>query len=120
MKIGWQIMQGSIMRIRDVCKERNIELTIILFPDKINVLKEFTTFSPEGKSALKGNPGIPVNSNLSARLVGLCLQLDVKFIDFQNLFYQSAKNGVNPYLPMDTHLSKEGHQIVAEVLRDSL
>lgn len=115
--VGWEIMIGSIARISEVCKENKINLVVLHIPDKINVYRDLVSLEPQAKEILADYPPIPKEEQLSFYLQGLCEELQVYYMDAGPALRLKAKAKQLAYLPMDTHLSALGHEVIAKELR---
>ena len=110
---GWNVMKGSILRFQEICKQNGIRLVVMVIPDKVNVLGPLVSSKTEHLNRLKL---IPEELTLAYLLKDYCAQLGVGFVDLQPELTKAAKQGKLVYLPMDTHLSPDGHEVVAESL----
>lgn len=114
--VGWNIMQGSLQRMTEICREDSIQLLVMMIPDKINVLRDVVDFGTAAAAELNASPVIPAEQSFAAHLAGICRRFQVPFVDMTPALQESAKAGNAVYLPLDTHLSPAGHDVVADVL----
>ena len=108
--VGWNVMKGSILRFNEICQERGIRLVVMLVPDKINVLGKHVTLHSQN---LKKIEELPLELTLGYLLQQYCADLGVYYINMKPELAQATEQGKLVYLPMDTHLSPEGHEVVA-------
>jgi len=114
--IGWEVMIGSLFRMKELCEENNIIPIVLLIPDKMTVMHDFVDFEPQTQEILAQHPPIEPQESLGFYLARQCEELQMNFVDATPALYEAAKTGKLVYLPMDTHLSPQGHHIVAEEL----
>ena len=62
----------------------------------------------------------PPQSLYPKRVLEACGRLDLTAVSVLERFKASRRAGEDPYLPWDGHLSRTGHRIVAEMIRDEV
>lgn len=113
--MGWRVMAESLQRINEVCQQNKIRLVVLFIPDKITVLKDVVTFDPSVRKKLESQ-AIRKEETLGYYVGAFCYQNGIDFIDPTPTLLKTAEEGKVVYIPMDTHLSPIGHQVVAESL----
>lgn len=119
-KIGWDVMKGALLRMSELCQEKGIPLLVILIPDKINVLRDVVKFEAEAQKLLATKPPIEQQESLAYFLGAYCQTLGIHFLDMTPDLKEAAHEGQVVYYPMDTHLSPEGHEVIANTLAKEL
>jgi hypothetical protein len=117
---GWDFSAHAIAEGAALCRSNQIQLVVILVPDKYRVLGPYTEMlnrkirTPPA-SAGRANPEV-----LGNMLASLCESLGVPFLDPTASFQQRSEAGELVYLPYDTHLSPFGHEVLADLVADKL
>ncbi len=127
---GWPIVEYTLTSGAKILNEQNIQLVVLLIPRKLRVMAPSTDFheielSDQGrptivKHSLPAGWDQPPDARLATYLQRLCSQLSVTFIDTTERLTAAASAGELVYQSMDTHLSPRGHQIVADMLVQTL
>lgn len=117
---GWDIMRGNLDILKTLCDSNQIELVLIMIPDKINVLGPLTEFDSETTNSVNVALAKYSSISLGAGLTDFCSEKGIRFIDMTIPLRKAAKKGKLVYLPMDTHLSEAGHKVVAAELIEHL
>lgn len=96
------------------------QLVVVLIPTKQRVLEkqiEWEPWSvPYAKAGLERRP----SHTMSAALSQLCQELGIPFLDLTTALQSAASQGELVYLPLDTHLSPLGHEIVGDAIAELL
>lgn len=108
---NWPAIETAIERGNQLL---DADMILLHIPMKSRVLGELV--EPPFSRRIGPNWDHPTEATLAYALAQLALKLGVDFVDGRPPLLQKAKEGVLPYLPMDTHLSGVGHQVVAETL----
>jgi hypothetical protein len=127
---GWRVMEYSITSGAKQLRDQGISLVVLLIPRKLRVMGKYCDFapleidSPDGvirlEHQLPEGWELPVPVRLSNHLSQLCERLEVPFVDATEALLAETAKGRMVYQPMDTHLTAEGHQIVARLLVSAL
>ncbi len=128
---GWPTMTSALREGAKILKDRGIELIVVLIPMKVRVMAEHTAFHElvlnlvgGGQERLQGHlPSdwdLPVEQRLAFHLEQLCQAEGVRFIDAEFKLKEITGKGELAYLPMDTHLSPDGHRIIEGLIIDAL
>lgn len=117
---AWPGFSKPIEEAAGLCRSNNIQLLIVLIPDKLRVIGPHTRFEPQ--VALVGSrfPGLPPETALGACLRDFCGGRQIPFLDTTEALQQAAAAGNLVYQGFDTHLSAPGHQIVADCIATEL
>ena len=123
---GWPVIEYSITSGAKLLRDRDIALVILLIPRKLRVMGGYCDFAPlqietpDGPYRIEHDLPegweLPEEARLAAKLGELCDNLDIPFVDATDALIGQASRGTLVYQPMDTHLTAEGHQVVAELL----
>lgn len=127
---GWPVIEYSITSGAKLLRDREIPLVVLLIPRKLRVMGGYCDFAPlqietpDGPYRIEHDLPegweLPQEVRLSAKLRELCDNLDVPFVDATDALIDQASRGALVYQPMDTHLTAEGHQVVAELLSEQM
>jgi hypothetical protein len=127
---GWPIIEFTLASGAQMLRENNIELVVLLVPRKLRVMAPFTDFHeislPTDRRGVTIKHHLPdgwdlqPEARLSTQLKNLCNQMKVAFVDSTTRLKEHASTGALVYQSMDTHLSPVGHEIVAELLVETL
>jgi len=127
---GWPIIVDAITQGETILRERKVRLVLVLVPTKLRVMGQFVRFN-ERVVVRNGRKEMIVGSSpkgwdlspedtMSSYLNALCEQLRPPFVDTTPALREHTAGGELVFLPMDTHLSPRGHQIVADLIADIL
>jgi len=105
-----------------LCQSRGIQLLVVMVPTMVRVMEPYISFDrvedrlhylPDGVSG--------DNKDFSARIEEFCDRLGCTFVDSLSLLRQAAKkDNRNLYIPNDEHLDVRGHDLMVQVVVDSL
>lgn len=117
---GWPILENSIRQGAALLRTQNIDLTVLLMPDKVRVMGPFCPDLEKNGKRVRAGWDLPEDKALAAYLGRLCRDLAVPFVDATPALRQAAASGELVYLPFDTHLTPRGHVIVSDLLVQAL
>jgi hypothetical protein len=127
---GWPIIVDAITQGTAILRERNIKLILVLVPTKLRVMGQHVRFNEfsvvrNGRTekivgSLPEGWDLAPQNTLASYLKALCEQLGTPFVDTTPTLREHTAGGELVFLPMDTHLSAHGHQIVADMIADTL
>jgi hypothetical protein len=113
---GWPVLAAAIEQGAKLLRDRDIHLIVMLVPMKIRVMLEAVRMSEPMRQAIRPNWDIPQPKTMASHLETLCQKLNVRFLDLTPILKEHSSSGELVYLPLDTHLSPRGHQIVSQQL----
>jgi hypothetical protein len=105
-----------------LCQSRGIRLVIIHVPMMVRVMEPWIDFASAADRE-RALPGGSVNSPLdfANQLGAFCQQLGCPYLDlFTPLRNRAAADNRNLYIPTDEHLDTQGHEVVAQAVRQFL
>lgn len=111
---GWPILQSSLNDAAQLLREQGIPWIVLYIPMKTRILAERVSFTPQTQREMRGW-GTP-RSLLEDYVAQFCREQVVPFCTTTPALMQATRRGKLVYLPMDTHLSALGHEVVAETL----
>jgi len=117
---GWARMQQAIRYGQDVCQQNDIKLIILLMPMKFQVMNEYVTIDDHILNQISALPKVTAQNGLAGNLDKLCNEIGIPFIDATLALKNATASKQLVYLPFDTHLSAEGHEIIAQLISDFL
>ncbi|MFV1993941.1 MAG: hypothetical protein ACC661_00780 [Verrucomicrobiales bacterium] len=127
---GWATMAAALTEGAEILKARDIELVVVLIPMKLRVMAEHVDFDPvvltvEGTARsyqhrLPEGWDLVPEATMAFYVAELCRSLGVRFVDAAPRLKQQAAAGEMVFLPMDTHLSPQGHAVVADLIDGAL
>lgn len=117
---GWPVLEAALRRGARLLGERGVSLLVVLVPMKLRAMGHQVAFSEGARSLLPVVWDLDAADTLAASLRALCAELGVTFLDLTPLLRERAAAGELVYLPFDTHLSPDGHQIVSEAIAAEL
>ncbi len=117
---GWDVTVESLTQGHELLQERSIRLIVVLIPVKLNVLIPFVELGHEARTELLGQWRAPPDATWSNYLSDFCSSRKIEFLDLTQPLIDAGKRGVLTYLPYDSHLSPEGHSIVAHEIASHL
>jgi hypothetical protein len=100
----------------ETVRSQNMRPWVMFLPDSHRVFHGMIRYADTNGAVARWAPG-----EFGAHLGAACSNLNIRFIDTFPTLRKKAEAGEVPYnLVGDTHLSREGSRIVAEVLADAL
>lgn len=117
---GWPLMAETLGKGAELLSEREIELIVLLIPMKIRVMGPYVKFSEFTRKYFPSNWDLLPEETLAWSLKQRCKILDIPFIDATTGLKEHAASGTMVYLPLDSHLSSEGHRVVAELIVEAI
>ena len=120
MHWGWSLLVKDLREGHAMLKERGIPLMVTLIPMKLRVMGHYVELSPRMQTLLPLDWDIPEEETLGHALASLCEDLDVPFVDTTAALKSRTADGELVYPPFESHLSKIGHEIVAEEIQRAL
>jgi hypothetical protein len=117
---GWQPLVTSLGQGRRRLEELEVVMIVLFVPAKITVMGEFTAFDEWSVNRLPPVLRIPEHMSMAAQLSNLCDRLSIVYVDSTPALRAAAADGQMVYFPSDTHFSLRGHEIVSELLVDTI
>lgn len=117
---GWPLLVESYREGVALARSARVEVMFLLVPIKLRVLGDVVTLTPRALRDLPPDWSIPHHESVAAHLEALCAELGVGFVDATGALRAAASHGRLVYPPNDTHLSAEGHAVVADVLAGAI
>ncbi|MFO0982453.1 MAG: hypothetical protein U1E76_12085 [Planctomycetota bacterium] len=117
---GWPVIETALREGADLTRARGIRLIVLLVPMKLRVLGPHVEMSATMRATLGQHWDFAPEQTLAHALATLCRDLRVEFVDATPRLKAISSSGVLTYLPFDTHLSPEGHVVIAELLSELL
>lgn len=110
---AWSVTKGYLKGINDIVKKRNGKVLLVYIPERQQVysdqwdkMKRQFDVSDKEIDILRPNE----------ILKKFCQIEGIPFLDLTVGLQQAVKSGHNAYFTMDPHLSREGHNIAAEII----
>jgi hypothetical protein len=103
-----------------LCRSNSIQLLVVHIPDKFRVLGPRTRFASEIAAASAQLAGVPKETALGACLQEFCAAQQIHFVDATAALQQQAAAGQLVYQAFDTHLAPAGHEVVADLIAQTL
>lgn len=98
----WQQYLRKLKDTIELCKENNIEPTLLIIPDEFQVKNAYLASTPQ------------------TILKEFALQNNIIVIDPLEILRKRSILGIKDYIPIDSHLNTEGHKIISELIYDVL
>ena len=117
---GWDVTVESLTQGHELLRKQGVRLVVVLMPVKLTVLIPFVKLDPEMRTELLGQWRAPPDATWSNYLSAFCSERKIDYIDLTEPLSDAGKRGVLTYLPYDSHLSAEGHLIVAQQIASRL
>lgn len=117
---GWKEIVASLGRGKAVLDERGIVLAVLVVPAKLTVYADLIALDDWSTAARIPYLKVPVEQSFATQLGKVCRELGVRFIDTTPELEKAARAGELVFLPTDTHLSPRGHEIVSDLIVDTL
>ena len=95
-------MEEDLTTFKSLAENYNFVPLVITIPQRIQVAEDF----PE--------------SLYPQKILQMCEKLNLRAVDLLPIFKDSLKNGNDPYLRWDNHLSPSGHTLVAQEIADQI
>lgn len=111
---GWPIFHESLRAAAELLKQAKIPWIVLYIPMKFRVLVGLVGFDEATQRELLA-AGFP-RSSLEDYVHRFCRENDVPLCSVTVPLQRAASQGKLVYLPLDTHLSPAGHEVVSEVL----
>jgi hypothetical protein len=109
-------MLDILASAHELCSRHGIDLVVAFVPAKFRVYREACAFSADSPCLewKLDELGPELRRALQRRVP------DIGYIDLTPRFLSAALTGLILYLPDDTHWSRAGHRLAAEILGDGL
>ena len=119
---GWRVTDEVLRRGYEICRENDMRLLIVYLPQALRVHGPFTQFAADAPvSEYVPNRDFDTPDEFARRTEALCAELGVSFIDATPALRDAAGQKELVYSPRyDTHLYYRGHEIVADLIADTL
>lgn len=105
---GYARTEQELVRLKALATTHKFSLLVLLFPDKIQVHKEFRL--PAYKDFVYTQPQENLIATLKAH--------NIAYIDFLPLFESRVAQGELLFYPIDGHFNTSGHRIVGETVAE--
>ena len=113
---AWPAFSEALIEGAALCSAANIRLLVLLIPTKSRVMAPHSKLTPLAQAAFDR----PESEPLGVVLKEFCDAHRIPFVDATGALRAEAGRGRLVYLPYDTHLSPQGHVIVADLISRSL
>lgn len=117
---GWQPFADALVAGKAILDEQNIDLIVLLLPIKLRAIGYATELSPSTLVEIGRDWDLAEQDTLSMQLAALCEELNVPYIDATPALREAASAGQLVFLPLDVHMSPQGHRVVANLLNPVL
>ena len=117
---GWDVTVESLTEGHELLRQQSIRLVVVLMPVKLRVLIPFVELDQETRTELLGQWRASPDATWSNYLSAFCSEREIEYIDLTEPLIEAGKRGVLTCLPYDSHLSPEGHRIVAQQIASRL
>lgn len=114
MHQGWPLLVKVLRDGHAMLEKRGIPLVVTLIPMKLRVMGHYVEFSSRMQTLLPLDWDIPEEETFGHALAALCEDLGVRFVDTTVALKSRTADGVLVYPPFESHLSKVGHEVVAQ------
>jgi hypothetical protein len=110
----------------EMLRTRDIRLVVFLVPMKLRAMARRMEFDEPSIRLLtsRGLDGpdwdVPEENTLAFQLKQRCAELGIPFADATPRLRERAADGGLVYLAYDTHLSPDGHHVVAELITEAV
>lgn len=111
---GWPPLVQDLRDGHAMLNARGIPLVVTLIPMKLRVMGHYVDFSPRMQTLLPLSWDIPEEETFGYALALLCEELGIRFVDATAALKSRAAGGELVYPPFESHLSKIGHEVVAQ------
>jgi hypothetical protein len=120
--LGWQATQAALQRGAEACRQRGVQLLVMLIPIKLRVLGPYTDFhDPQRLAEYLPERQFDQPGDLAQQLREFCREEGLPFVDALMRLREAAAAGQVVYSPrFDTHLDVAGHAVVANLVCDFL
>ena len=116
---NYNILQGVFKEMKDFCNKNNLEIKVLLFPNKAEVY-----YSYLGNEILKNGYVGDNPSSFSKELTEICKEYEIPFFDLKPYFLKESKKSLKENILLwqkdDTHWNVYGHKKTMEYVRDSV
>lgn len=116
-RAAFNIMERLLIKIAELGKEKNVPVIFALAPSILQVDNELWTFFLEQNSFRKKKY---IRSSPNDRLMQFAKANSILMLDLLPVFLEEGKRNVKCYHPVEQHWTKEGNEVVANVLIDYL
>ncbi len=117
---GWQPFAEAIEKGKALLDEQGIDLIVLLLPIKLRAIGHATELSPSTLDEIGRDWDLAEQDTLSVHLAALCEELKVPYIDATPALRDAASAGQLVFLPLDVHMSPQGHRVIADLLKPVL
>jgi hypothetical protein len=108
----WEKTKEIFRRGKEECEKRGAKLVVFFVPLKFRVYGDYSTY-PEGNPCRNWKLW-----ELPARFTRFCEEEQIECVDLSVPMRRAAAAGKLLYIPDDSHWSREGHKLVAELVRE--
>ncbi len=101
-----------------LCQSQGVKLVVVFVPTMVRVMEPYLVFARAAeKSRYLPDDMAVVKNDFSAKMAEFCAGLGCSFIDtFAALRQAAAIDNRGLYVPVDEHLDKRGHEVVAQTV----
>lgn len=109
--------QDDYKSIYQLCEDRGIRLVIAFAPSKFRVYKDLDNFEPVSQKVRDASP-----NDLPERFKTMIAEIapDIEYVDLTVPLRKATGDGMQTYIPDDTHWTAEGHRVVGTALHEQL
>lgn len=115
--VAFRIMQDFLIKIANLGKEKDVPVVFVLAPSIVQADDKHWKVFLEKNSAARKNF---IRSSADDRLMQFAKDNNLLMLDLLPVFRKEAKKNVMFYHLVDQHWTKEGNQVVANILVDYL
>jgi hypothetical protein len=116
-RVAFKIMEGLLVKIAQLGKEKNVPIIFALAPSILQVDDELWKLFLEQNSFRKKKY---IRSSPNDRLMQFAKEKGLLMLDLLPVFLKAEQRNVKCYHPVEQHWTKEGNEVVANVLIDYL
>lgn len=117
---GWGGLTNALAKGIELCRSNQIQVLVVLIPDKFRVLRDCTRFTPALARKLAQLPGLTAKPSFGTMVEAFCAAQQVPFVDATKRLQRQAEQGELVYRAFDTHLSAAGHRAVADLIVETV
>ena len=127
---GWELVRGTLSRMRDVCAQKGSRLTVMFIPSKDEVYWPLVERSLGSEKLQESIDFVSSYNHMQLRVADIhanrlsqnellrefCASAGISFLDLTPSLESAATSGRAVYFPDDAHWNAAGHEIAAQEL----